>query len=409
MYYGWRIVANSVVGLALGWSVLGLFSFGLFVVPLEAEFGWSRETISVGFVVLSWTSIPATVLFGILVDKYGVRPVMLPSVAGLSLCLAAMYLMTDSLWQFYLTLFAIVMVGGATSPVCYSKVLVDWFDRRRGLALGIGLAGVGVGNAVVPGIVSTLIAGHGWRSAYLAMAAMVLLINLPVTWLLIRDRPTVEEMKVEAPPHGAAVGGHHSAPVEVKVSEVWGKRSFWMLLGAFALIGFANSAGITHQFPLMIGSGLDQSVVALAGSLFGVSIIGGRVVAGYLMDKFFAPVVAGCFVILPAIALGLYAIGLPGNLIVIATVLFGIGIGAEFDVISMLVSRYFGRLSFGMIYALVFSVFQGAAFGAWVVGRMYDNTGDYSAGFGLVSGVMLGAAIILFLMPKFPSVGEEAA
>jgi MFS family permease len=178
MYYGWRIVANSVVGLALGWSVLGLFAFGLFLVPLEAEFGWSRETISVGFVVLSWTSIPATVLFGSLVDKYGVRPVMLPSIAGLSLCLAAMYLMTNNLWQFYLTLFAIVMIGGATSPVCYSRVLVDWFDRRRGLALGIGLAGVGVGNAIIPGIVSTLITSSGWRMAYVAMAALVLLVNL---------------------------------------------------------------------------------------------------------------------------------------------------------------------------------------------------------------------------------------
>jgi MFS family permease len=403
MYYGWRIVANSVVGLALGWSVLGLFSFGLFLVPLEAEFGWNRETISVGFVIMSWTSILTTVLFGGLVDRFGVRPVMLPSVAGLSLCLAAMYFLTDSLPQFYLMLFAIVFVGGATSPVCYSRVLVDWFDRRRGLALGIGLAGVGVGNAIIPGIVSTLIAGQGWRMAYVAMAVLVIVINLPVTWFLMRDRPTAQEAKVEMKEDQHREDGSKVVPIEVSVSEVWSKPAFWTLIVAFTFIGFANSAGLTHQFPLMIGRGVDPGVVALAGSLFGVSIIGGRIVAGFLMDKFFAPIVAGLFILLPATALALYAVGLPGNLIVIATVLFGIGVGAEFDVISMLVSRYFGRLSFGKIYALVFAVFQGAAIGAWVVGRLYDQTGSYSTGFWLVSGSMAAGAITLFLLPAFPS------
>jgi MFS family permease len=127
------------------------------------------------------------------------------------------------------------------------------------------------------------------------------------------------------------------------------------------------------------------------------------------MDRFFAPVVAGIFILLPATALALYAIGLSGNWIVLGTVLFGIGVGAEFDVISMLVSRYFGRLSFGKIYALVFAVFQGAAVGAWVVGRMYDQSGDYSAGFWLVSVSMAVGAIILFLMPAFPSAEPDAS
>jgi MFS family permease len=377
-------------------------------VPLEAEFGWNRETISVGFVIMSWTSILATVLFGVLIDRFGVRPVMLPSVAGLSLCLAAMYLLTDSLPQFYLMLFAIVFVGGATSPVCYSRVIVDWFDRRRGLALGIGLAGVGVGNAIVPGLVSTIIASHGWRMAYVAMAVLVIAINLPVTWFLMRDRPTVEEAKVEMIENQPGAVRSNAMPVEVSVSDVWSKPAFWMLLLAFAFIGFANSAGLTHQFPLMIGRGVDSGVVALAGSLFGVSIIVGRVVAGFLMDRYFAPLVAGIFILLPAIALAVYAVGLPGNWIVIGTVLFGIGVGAEFDVISMLVSRYFGRLSFGKIYALVFAVFQAAAVGAWVVGRIYDQTGSYSTGFWLVSGSMAAGAITLFLMPPFPSAASRA-
>ncbi len=408
MYYGWRVVANSAVGLALGWSVLGLFSFGLFLVPLEAEFGWNRETISVGFVIMSWTSILATVVFGVLIDRFGVRPVMLPSVAGLSLCLAAMYLLTDSLPQFYLMLFAIVFVGGATSPVCYSRVIVDWFDRRRGLALGIGLAGVGVGNAIIPGLVSTIIASHGWRMAYVAMAVLVIAINLPVTWFLMRDRPTAEEAKIEMNENQPVAVRSKAIPVEVSVSEVWSKPAFWMLLLAFAFIGFANSAGLTHQFPLMIGRGVDPGVVAIAGSLFGVSIMVGRVVAGFLMDKYFAPLVAGIFILLPAIALALYAVGLPGNWIIFGTVLFGIGVGAEFDVISMLVSRYFGRLSFGKIYALVFAVFQAAAVGAWVVGRLYDQTGSYSTGFWLVSGSMAAGAITLFLMPPFPSPASRA-
>lgn len=165
LFYGWVIVGASIVGLATGWATIGIFSFGAFIKPLELEFGWQRGEISLALGVINLTGIAMAPILGFLVDKHGVRKILLPSSLMLGLLTASLFFLSSNLWHFYLIWFLVAVLGCAATPLSYSKVIVKWFDRKRGIALGLGLAGVGLGAALMPPFAQALISSYGWRVA----------------------------------------------------------------------------------------------------------------------------------------------------------------------------------------------------------------------------------------------------
>jgi MFS family permease len=158
IFYGWWNVAASFVGLSLSYAMFTVFSFGVFVTPLEAEFGWSRAEISVALTITNITIVICSPLVGSLVDRAGVRRVLIPSIVLMGLAVSSMYLMQDHILHFYAMYLLIPLLGAGTLPLSYSRVVVAWFARRRGLALGISLAGFGVGAALIPPLGQWLIA-----------------------------------------------------------------------------------------------------------------------------------------------------------------------------------------------------------------------------------------------------------
>jgi MFS family permease len=154
---------------------------------------------------------------------------------------------------------------------------------------------------------------------------------------------------------------------------------------------------------MMMDRGLSLKEAVGTFAYLGMSIIGGRLLAGYLMDKFFAPFVVVIFMIGPVIGLALFALGATGQAAAVCTGLIGIAIGAEFDVMAYFTSKYFGQRSFGAIYGYNYSGFKlGASIGPLIMGLTYDSLGRYTEVLWIMSGVMILACILVLMMGKYP-------
>ena len=409
LFYGWFVVGGAVVGLASGWSAL-FFTFGTFIRPLEEAFGWQRAQISVGFSIVSLTAVVISPLLGMLVDKYGARRVLLPSAAMLGFVIASGYTLTANIWHFYLLWFGVAFLGAGTSPLTYSRLIVKWFDKRRGLALGIGLAGVGIGSAVLPQIVQNITSSYSWREAYLALGAIVLIVSLPILFKWVRDDPN----ELGLGPDGEILTESASRTPNrtlpgFTAGEAARHPAFWLMIGLFSMVGLITAAIIAHLIPLMIDRGATPAQAATAQSLLGISLIFGRILAGYLMDRFFAPRVAVAFLLGPLVGLTLLATGVAGVPVFFASILVGLATGAEFDVMSYLTSRYFGLRSFGQLYGYFFSVFQlGAASGPLLMGYVFDVSGAYVDALWILVGATALACVFAGSIGAYPRLPRDA-
>jgi MFS family permease len=327
----------------------------------------------------------------------------------LGLVIASGYALTANLWHFYLIWVGVALLGAGTSPLTYSRLIVKWFDRRRGLALGIGLAGVGIGSALLPQLVQNLNAAFGWREAYLGLGGIVLLVSLPILFKWVRDDPA--EFGLEPDGHSARSGTtmeDRRTAAGFTAGESIRMPAFWLMIGLFAMVGIITAAIIAHLIPLMIDRGASPAQAATAQSLLGISLIFGRVLAGYLMDRFFAPRVALAFLLGPLAGLALLALGVSGTHVFLASILVGLATGAEFDVMSYLTSRFFGLRSFGQLYGYFFSVFQlGAAFGPILMGFTFDQTGEYTGALWALVGATALACLFAGSIGPYPKLPEK--
>ena len=166
-----------------------IYTFGIFLKPLAEEFAWSRESISAAFGIAAMTVAVCSPPLGYLLDRFHPRRIILPSIAVFGLAFASLSLLTPHLWHLYLVFFVIGIVGNGTAQMAYSRAVSSWFDRRRGMALSIVMAGGAVGAMVLPPMTEALIGSIGWRSAFVAIGVMVLVIGLPTVALFVRERP----------------------------------------------------------------------------------------------------------------------------------------------------------------------------------------------------------------------------
>ncbi len=409
LFFGWYVVGAAIIGYALGYSVIAVMSFGTFIKPLEASFGWSRGQISLGLTIIGVTAIFVFPLFGMLVDRIGVRRVLLPSTVLFSLVIASMYFLTASLWHFYAMCVLIPILGAGTAPFTYSRVLVTWFDKKRGLALGIGLSGVGLGTATIPIIASYFIEHYSWREAYLALGVLIMVVALPVVKLLLRESPG--EMGLL--PDGASRSDtENTSPKKGPLVGFTGReairqKTFWLMVGSFAITGLTTSTILIHLTPLMMDRGMTLSEAVGTFAYLGIALMFGRLAAGYLMDKYFAPYVVIAFLLGPVIGLAMFASGVTGTAAALCAALVGMAIGAEFDVMGYFTSRYFGPRSFGQIYGYGYSAFKvGSVTGPLLMGISYDMVGNYDQILWAMSGIMLIACVLVGLLGPYPELPE---
>ena len=399
----WWIVFGSALGLTVGNVTVLQFSTSVLMKPIIAEFGWNRSMVSAAVMLGMIFAAIATPVAGRLIDRRGIRLVTLAAITLFALTIAAMSLAPGVPVAFFAMFALMGLFSGGQAPLPYAKAIAAAFDRRRGLAMGIAMTGVGLGAALVPRLAQLYLDRLGWRGAYVAVAVTVFAIAFPAVALFIREVAGAPRM-ADAPVRGPGLPG-------LQAGEALRSSHFWKLAVVFVCIPIAANGTIAHLVPLLTDRGIPASQAVLAFSGIGAALIAGRMLCGVLLDRYFGPYVAIAFVILPAVGLLTLLGSTDPTITRLGAVLVGLGMGAEVDLIAYLQSRYFGLRAFGQIYGYLFALFTiGTGLGPFVMGVTYDATGSYRPAL-MAFVVVLGCAawLLLRLPRRYPYPAQTAA
>lgn len=382
------MVLAAHLGTMVSFGSLLVYTFGIFLKPLSAEFGWSREAISRAFAIAAMTVAVVSPFLGYALDRWGPRPVVLPSIIVFATGMALLSGISGDLWQVYAVFFVLGLSGNGLTQMGYGGAVASWFRARRGLALACVLAGVGIGSAVHPVLAEWCIANFGWRTAYQVLAALVLVLGFPATYAWVRRK--------EKPSAATGTAG-------VAFTQALRSREYWLLVAVLFLSSIAANGTLTHLAAHLTDRGLTASSAAFATGFLGGANLVGRLLTGYLLDRWFGPKLS--FWLLLAMAAGfavlITADSLPAALL--GAALIGLGLGGEADVTPFLLTRYFGLGSFSSLYGITWTFYAVAgAAGPVLFGRVFDASGSYQAVLQLAAVVTVAAAFLMLAMRRYP-------
>lgn len=379
------MLTGSALCLSFSIGTLQVYSFSLFVKPLASEFGWSRGEISLAISLSNLAVSISAPIQGMLSDRFGSRGLIFFGHCALSLGLSALAWLAPPLWHLYAAYLFIGLLASASAPLPHARLISLWFEKDRGLGLGIMMAGVGLGSFIIPFIAQHAIQQAGWRSAYLILGLLAVLLPLPLNALLIRERHTV---------FGPSTPASGFTRAEALRTRVW-----WQITFVFLLMALCANGVISHLAAILTDSGFDGGRAAFALSLFGISALAGRVITGWLVDRFFAPYVAAVLFSGLLLGLALLRLGTGGPL---AAALTGIALGAELDVMPYLIGRYFGMRAFGAIYGACFGAFTlGMAIGPLLMGYGFDLTHSYNMPLLVLMALLTLAVFAVATLPRY--------
>jgi MFS family permease len=394
-FYGWIIVGVTFVTMAIG--VNARTAFSLLFPPIIGEFGWERGVTAGAFSFGFLVSGALSPLIGRMMDRHGPRAVMELGVIlmGGGLLLAPL---TTQPWHLYLTIG--VLVGGGSVCLGYSGqslFLPNWFVRKRGLAIGIAFAGVGIGSVILLPWVQSMIEQTGWRTACTAMGVLVLVVLAPVN-LLLWKRP--EELGLE--PDGDASSSASVRPVSNVVDPVWAgidwtlaralrtARFWWLALGYFCGL-YAWYAVQVHQTKYLLDIGFNPGVAAWALGIVSLLGIPGQILLGHLSDRVGREWIwtASClgFAICFAALIALAWAPTLALLYIMVTAQGALGYGVT-SIMGAVVLEIFEGKQYGSIFGtLMLAALAGGAAGPLVTGFLHDIYGNYTLAF------MIGIAV----------------
>jgi MFS family permease len=383
------VLVTACCGVMVGFGSLFISTFGIFLKPVADEMGWSRTQMSVAFTLAVFSVAFTAPMVGRLLDRIPPRRVVIPSTIIWGLSFASLSLLTRHIAHL-LTIYAVMgSVGIATTQLGYARAVSTWFDRGRGRALAVVMAGSGVGFMIFPPLAQALIGRFGWRLAYAALGTVVLATAVPLAVLFLREREGVAEIahkQTRSRGTGALI------------------RTFPFLgtISASLLFSFATNGLNTHWAPLLTDHGLTPAAAAKVLSIAGLATLISKLCAGYLLDRLRANVVGGLLFL--CTALGLCTVGAVRAMSTscAAAVLVGIGMGAESDVVPYLLTRYFGLEHFSELYGYTWTVYAIAGgLGPLLAGVIFDRSGDYQIAITAFAIMVFAASALLISLPKF--------
>lgn len=404
MRRGWKLLLSSSIGIAAGLSGIAFYTFGAFIVPLSEAFDWSRGKVSIAasFLIVG-TAITAPVV-GTIIDRYGARTVGLASMLLLALGYCLLTQLGGNLWQFYAAWLCIALIGGGTTPVVWTRAINLSFDRRRGLALGLALAGSGVTGIFGPALVTVLIQEYGWRAGYMGIGGFILLFAAPIVFALFRE-PAGREASMNV-----ANDSDEAQQLTGKtLPEALRAPAFWLIAGGFFLVSAVVAGLLINIVPMLIDKGLAASEAAEIAGYLGLAVVLGRVGVGHVIDRVPAHQVARCMLLLTALGCWLLSIeGQPIWVLVLGVVGLGLAAAAEVDLVAFLTSRHLGMKCYGKIYGLQTSSFYlGAALGPIAVGLAYDHFANYQFVLYVASALLICGSFIVGALGEPPDSCNE--
>jgi MFS family permease len=398
----WRNFWTLPIAAAFGYSigVLHTYSLGVFIAPLQQEFGWTRGQISMGITIAGVGTALFGVPVGLMIDRFGPRIVGLIGAITMTSSVALMSTATGTLTNWAI-LWSIVALGSVcVHATVWTSAVGSRFEASRGLAFAVTLSGASISASLVPIVVTWLIKDHGWRVAYAGFCGIWLVIVFPILLLFFRGAADKDAKKIVSPksePASAVLPG---------VTFAEGIRSFayYKLLLAGGFFAF-TAIGITvHFVPILKDSGASAMAAAGIASLIGIFSIIGRLGTGFLLDRLPANIVGSACFLLPIAAAALLLLDGANPLSQsIAAAIFGLTVGAEIDVIAYLATRQFGLKSFGSLFGgIVTALALGVAFGPLVAGSSYDSYGSYGHFLALTMVLMGISSVALASMRHAP-------
>jgi MFS family permease len=399
LHYAW-VVLGAVVLVMLAASGLRAV-FGVFIKPVEAEYGWDRTALS-GVAALSLLLLGAIAPFaGWLSDRWGPRRVILLSLVLLGFG-AALSSQVTSLWQLYASVGILTALGaGGLGMATVATIAARWFEAHRGLVLGILGAGMSAGQLVIIPLAVWLTLHYGWRQSFLWLGASVFVTALPLAVWLIRDDPAQKGLRAygaeASAPAGRTSGSRGpttAAPLErpVPVAEAMQYPAFWLLAATFFVCGYtSNGLVLTHLVPHAAEHGFSEMHAAQALGVMGAMNIVGTVASGWICDRFGRKGPLAFYYGVRGLSLLflLWVWNVPSLHIFAA--IFGLNYISTVPPTTALTANIFGRYSVGMLSGWIFFSHQaGSALGATIGGWVFDATGSYGWAF-------ISAGLLAFL------------
>ncbi len=384
--------------MSTGPSQYAFGSLALFIGPLSAEFGWNRTDISLASTVFTVTLLFSLPIAGRIADTIGSRRLLVPSMIIVGVLLAAIPLTIQQPWHLWLIFGLIGSLGAGANALPYMRTISAWFTTHRGLAIGLTLAGAGLGYSYIPPLLRFVIDSYDWRQGYLVLAALTIFVAVPIVALFFREAPVVSDISIESAPNN-----DKGSPRAFNRSRAIRSQTFWLLFAIFGLLSFSLYGFMIHSVALLQDRGMSDSNAALGATTIGITIMSARVIIGHMCDRLFAPRVALVTFAFSTVGLTMFAIGAVDTTAFAALILIGFSIGAEIDMMTYLTTRYFGIRHFGEIYGILFaSLLIGTSLGPLLFGWFFDHDGTYINILWIAATVTGFATFLCLFLPPYP-------
>ncbi|MCJ2187846.1 MFS transporter [Novosphingobium beihaiensis] len=398
---GWSLVLASAIGFSF-FSVL-LSAIGLFMEPLHREFGWDKSVLSAGPAIATGVTALLSPFYGAMIDRFGSRRLALPGIV-ITIAGTAMFALADgsrTQWLMMWALFGLLLTS--IKSTIWTTAVAGVFEKGRGLALGIVVAGTAIAQTVVPPLGNWLIATTGWRGAFFWLGAGWGGLTLLLCWLFLYDAHDRYARAAARQGEAARARGSVSLPGLTK-AQAWRSPALWMV-GASTFIVMLLTIGLgIHLFPILTESGVPRETAAWMMSLGGIAGVIGKLTTGALLDRFRPNWIGGLTMGVTAVTFFMLDrfIGSTAA-VIIAVVINGYAAGTKMQICAFLTVGYAGMRNFGSIYGLMSAlVALGSGLGPFLAGRIYDTMGDYGPflWFGVIG--CTAGGLLLILLPPYP-------
>lgn len=394
----WTVVAGAVAN-ALGAGPIMVYGYSIMAEGMLDDFGWTRADVAGFFSAFLLGSGIGIVLLGWLISRAGVR---LPSAilaALFGVAFAAVGLLPPSQPLFWIVFLVVGIGGAACTAMPYAVTISGTFDRYRGLALGLVVAGSAISAPFFPQIARLLTATWGWQSNFLLLGSASAIVSFIGLTLFVRTPP------------GAVVGDEQAASERRSVREIYiANRTFWLIGSAILTASIATFGGMASLVGYFTERGFEAALIANVISVAAIFSLGGRVLVGYLLDRTHAPWI--CAAVFTTAMVGFLVLlsssGPVGAFIGAAFI--AIAIGSEADILAYLVSRYFYLVEFSRVVSVIWLCWAwGGGLGTSIVGASLVGGFGYQPAFIVFAALLAAGAAMLLALGPYRNTAEHAS
>lgn len=390
-----------LVAFCIDFVAVGFFfySYGVFFKAIAEDFGGSRLGVAIGLTVTNAVGAIAAPYVGRALDKYPLRNVMGIGALFMAFGFLGLSFVQNEL-QFYLVLGLFIGFGASSmGNLATSKLVTNWFDKRRGTALGIAAAGVSLSGVIMPYISAELIENFGWRQGFLVYSAFTFLVVVPLIFRLVICRPEDVGLRPDgAMPikfdDGSILPPVEKAPPKMRLLELFKEHNFRMIVLTFSLLFCSMSATLTHMIPRLTDFGYTLVEASLVMSLCAGFGVVGKLSFGWLSDRLSVRKVMAIVIFMQFTGQYLMFSSLDYLTFAIGASMFGYGVGGVVPMHGAVVGKTFGRDRFGAVLGLMRpAMFPIQILGVPFAGWIFDVTGSYNVAFQVFLGLYFLAAL----------------